>query len=162
MKFLKGLIKDTYYAETSEHKSMEKIKCPVCGKDIVVENVIDSNGTKTDTNKIDIYPVTITRYAFLEMIDSPFLNPEVKFGISTVIPTAYVFCSTSENLRKYTSKDIDKLISDAYAWADEKLTLDDTPELLKNITDQMMKLNKASPSGGTSETIVNDGNKKKE
>ena len=70
---------------------------------IVVENVIDSNGTKTDTNKIDIYPVTITRYAFLEMIDSPFLNPEVKFGISTVIPTAYVFCSTSENLRKYTS-----------------------------------------------------------
>lgn len=129
---------------------------------IVVENVIDSNGTKTDTNKIDIYPVTITRYAFLEMIDSPFLNPEVKFGISTVIPTAYVFCSTSENLRKYTSKDIDKLISDAYAWADEKLTLDDTPELIKNITDQMMKLNKASPSGGTSETIVNDGNKKKE
>ena len=96
------------------------------------------------------------------MIDSPFLNPEVKFGISTVIPTAYVFCSTSENLRKYTSKDIDKLISDAYAWADEKLTLDDTPELIKNITDQMMKLNKASPSGGTSETIVNDGNKKKE
>ena len=129
---------------------------------IVVENVIDSNGTKTDTNKIDIYPVTITRYAFLEMIDSPFLNPEVKFGISTVIPTAYVFCSTSENLRKYTSKDIDKLISDAYAWADEKLTLDDTPELIKNITDQMMALNKASPSGDTSETIVNDGNKKKE
>ena len=43
MKFLKGLIKDTYYAETSEHKSMEKIKCPVCGKDIVVENVIDYN-----------------------------------------------------------------------------------------------------------------------
>lgn len=129
---------------------------------IVVENVIDSNGTKTDTNKIDIYPVTITRYAFLEMIDSPFLNPEVKFGISTVIPTAYVFCSTSENLRKYTSKDIDKLISDAYAWADEKLTLDDTPELIKNITDQMMKLNKASPSGGSSETVINDGNKKKE
>ena len=129
---------------------------------IVIENVIDSNGTKTDTNKIDIYPVTITRYAFLEMLDSPFLNPEVKFGISTVIPTAYVFCSTSENLRKYTSKDIDKLISDAYAWADEKLTLDDTPALFKNITDQMMKLNKASPSGGSSETIVNDGNKKKE
>ena len=129
---------------------------------IVVENVIDSNGTKTDTNKIDIYPVTITRYAFLEMIDSPFLNPEVKFGISTVIPTAYIFCSTSENLRKYTSKDIDKLISDAYAWADEKLTLDDTPELIKNITDQMMKLNKATPSGGTSETIVNDKKKKKE
>ena len=43
MKFLKGLMKDNYYAKTSEHKSMEEIKCPVCGKDIVVENVIDYN-----------------------------------------------------------------------------------------------------------------------
>ena len=41
MKFLKGLMKDNYYAKTSEHKSMEEIKCPVCGKDIKVENVID-------------------------------------------------------------------------------------------------------------------------
>ena len=151
--YLEGDTQALYFKKDTEMNKDPKI---------VVENVIDSNGTKTDTNKIDIYPVTITRYAFLEMIDSPFLNPEVKFGISTVIPTAYVFCSTSEKLRKYTSKDIDKLISDAYAWADEKLTLDDTPELIKNITDQMMKLNKASPSGGTSETIINDGNKKKE
>ena len=151
--YLEGDTQALYFKKDTEMNKDPKI---------VVENIIDSNGTKTDTNKIDIYPVTITRYAFLEMIDSPFLNPEVKFGISTVIPTAYVFCSTSEKLRKYTSKDIDKLISDAYAWADEKLTLDDTPELIKNITDQMMKLNKASPSGGTSETVINDGNKKKE
>ena len=34
MKFLKGLMKNDYYTKTSEHKSMEKIKCPVCGKDI--------------------------------------------------------------------------------------------------------------------------------
>ena len=43
MKFLKGLMKDNYYAKTSEHKNMEKIKCPRCGKDIKVENVIDYN-----------------------------------------------------------------------------------------------------------------------
>ena len=43
MKFLKGLMKDNYYAKTSEHKSMEKIKCPVCGKAVKVENVIDYN-----------------------------------------------------------------------------------------------------------------------
>ena len=41
MKFLKGLMKNDYYVKTSEYKSMEEIKCPVCGKDIVVENVID-------------------------------------------------------------------------------------------------------------------------
>ena len=43
MKFLKGLMKNDYYAKTSEHKSMKEIKCPVCGKDIKVENVIDYN-----------------------------------------------------------------------------------------------------------------------
>ena len=41
MKFLKGLMKDSQYTKTSEHKSMEKIKCPVCGEDVKVENVID-------------------------------------------------------------------------------------------------------------------------
>ena len=41
MKFLKGLMKNDYYAETSEHKRMEEIKCPVGGKDIKVENEID-------------------------------------------------------------------------------------------------------------------------
>ena len=43
MKFLKGLMNDSYCAKTSEHKNMEKIKCPRCGKDIEVENVIDYN-----------------------------------------------------------------------------------------------------------------------
>ena len=41
MKFLKRLMKDDYYTKTSEHKSMQEIKCPVCGKDVKVENVID-------------------------------------------------------------------------------------------------------------------------
>ena len=43
MKFLKKRFDENYYAKTSEHKSMEKIKCPICGKDIKVENVIDYN-----------------------------------------------------------------------------------------------------------------------
>ena len=41
MKFLKGLMKDSYYTKTSEKKSMKEIKCPVCGKDLKVENVIN-------------------------------------------------------------------------------------------------------------------------
>ena len=43
MKFLKGLMKDSYYTKTSEHKCMEEIKCPVCGEDVKIENVIDYN-----------------------------------------------------------------------------------------------------------------------
>lgn len=130
---------------------------------IVIENVLDNNGTNLkESNKIQIYPISITRYAFLELLNSPFLNPNIEFGISNIIPTAYVFCTTSENLRKYSSKDIDKLISDSYAWADDNLSLDDTPELIKNITDQMMKLNKAAPNSVSSDMTIDQGNKKKE
>ena len=41
MRFLKKRFDENYCAKTSEHKSMEEIKCPVCGKDLKVENVID-------------------------------------------------------------------------------------------------------------------------
>ena len=42
MKFLKKLFNENYCEVKMEReKSMEKIKCPVCGKDVVVENVID-------------------------------------------------------------------------------------------------------------------------
>ena len=45
MKFLKKLFDENYCEVKMERreKSMEKIKCPVCGKDIVVENVIDQD-----------------------------------------------------------------------------------------------------------------------
>ena len=41
MKFLKKMFDENYCEVKMERKSMEKIKCPVCGKDVVVENVID-------------------------------------------------------------------------------------------------------------------------
>ena len=42
MKFLKKRFDENYCEVKMEReKSMEKIKCPVCGKDVVVENVID-------------------------------------------------------------------------------------------------------------------------
>ena len=42
---------------------------------IVVDAIIDQNGQEVNTVKI--YPVTIRRYAFLEKLNSPFINPEV-------------------------------------------------------------------------------------
>ena len=42
MNFLKKIFDENYCEVKMEReKSMEKIKCPVCGKDVVVENVID-------------------------------------------------------------------------------------------------------------------------
>ena len=42
MKILKKIFDENYCEVKMEReKSMEKIKCPVCGKDVMVENVID-------------------------------------------------------------------------------------------------------------------------
>ena len=42
MNFLKKRFDENYCEVKMEReKSMEKIKCPVCGKDVMVENVID-------------------------------------------------------------------------------------------------------------------------
>ena len=42
MRFLKKRFDENYCEVKMEReKSMEKIKCPVCGKDVMVENVID-------------------------------------------------------------------------------------------------------------------------
>ena len=44
MKFLKKLFDENYCEVKMERReSMEEIKCPVCGKDVKVENVIDYN-----------------------------------------------------------------------------------------------------------------------
>ena len=44
MRFLKKRFDENYCEVKMEReKSMEKIKCPVCGKDVKVENVIDYN-----------------------------------------------------------------------------------------------------------------------
>ena len=43
MKFLKKRFDENYCEVKMERESMEKIKCPVCGKDVKVENVIDYN-----------------------------------------------------------------------------------------------------------------------
>ena len=42
MRFFKKMFDENYCEVKMEReKSMEKIKCPVCGKDVKVENVID-------------------------------------------------------------------------------------------------------------------------
>lgn len=129
---------------------------------IVTDSIIDTEGKDTATSQIRVYPISIFRYAWLERLESPFIDPSKKFDVGSVVPTAYVFCSTPDQLRKYTSNDVEKLRNDAYAWADACLKLDDIPELIKNISSQMTDLNKAAPdAGANSADETQDGSKKK-
>lgn len=129
---------------------------------LVTESVIDSQSDSKQDN-IAIYPVSIFRYAWMERLDSPFINTEVQFSVDTIVPTAYVFTHTPEELRKYTSKDVELLKNDAFTWADTALEMSDMPEIISNITAQLIKLNKASPSVKECSTETTaDGNKKKQ
>ena len=121
---------------------------------IVIDSIIDQNGQELNTVKI--YPVTIRRYAFLEKLNSPFINPEVQFTVNTIIPSVYVMTRTKDELKKYASNDIDKLISDSFDWSDS-LSMDDVPSMIKAVTKQFTEINKASPDS----TETNDNSKKK-
>ena len=127
---------------------------------IVTDSIINSNGTQAGS--VHIYPVTIFRYAWLERLESPFIDPSKKFDVNSIIPTAYVFCNTPDELRKYTTGDVEKFKNDAFAWADKVLDLDDIPMLIKSITDQMTALNKAAPDAVPASGVeTQDGTKKK-
>ena len=119
---------------------------------IVVDAIIDQNGTEVNTVKI--YPVTIRRYAFLEKLNSPFINPEVQFTVNTIIPSVFVMTRTKDELKKYASNDIEKLVSDSFDWSDS-LDMDDVPEMIKAVTKQFTEINKASPDS------TEDNSKKK-
>lgn len=97
-------------------------------------------------NVVHVYPLTIARYAFLELLDSPFINPERKFELNSVIPAAFVMSHTPRELRKYNDKNLSDLVADSLEWADAELKLEDVPELIKAIVSQLQALNKAAPS----------------
>ena len=59
-----------------------KMKDPV----IVTDSIINSDGTQAGS--VHIYPVTIFRYAWLERLESPFIDPSKKFDVNSIIPTA--------------------------------------------------------------------------
>ena len=121
---------------------------------LVVDSILDSNGK--EVKSIKIYPMTIRRYAWFEKLNSPFINPEIKFDVNGIIPSVYVMCKTKEELKKYNSTDTEKLISDAFDWAEE-LSLADIPDMISSVTKQMQELNKASPDS----TSTEDNSKKK-
>lgn len=62
---------------------------------------------------------------------------------------------TKDELKKYASNDIEKLISDSFDWSDS-LNMDDVPEMIKVVTKQFTEINKASP-----DSTETDNNSKK-
>lgn len=107
-----------------------------------------------DVEEIKVYPITLARYALLELVKSPFVTASKDFTTIAMIPTIYVCCADTAQLRKYNSSNIDELKQDAIAFADnidpKKLGM-----LIKELDSRVRQLLDVAPQ------IPEDGNVKK-
>ena len=109
-----------------------------------VDAILDSE------NKIDgitIYPMTLARYALLELVESPFVTPNVKFTISNLVPSFFICCSPIDQLKGINSKNIDKLNDRALEWA-ETLPQTAIDKLIPEIMASLGLINKLTPQNG--------------
>ena len=115
---------------------------------LVIDAIV---GTKKEL-PIKLYDLTILRYAWLEKLESPFIQKDGKFTISTVIPTIWILAASKEELRAAADKDITQIKLDALEWADDIIGVDQLPLLIDAVTDKLFRLSKASPkTSGDSE-----------
>lgn len=80
-----------------------------------IDAVIDS---EHEISGITIYPITLARYALLELVKSPLLTGET-ITAASILTTLFVMASDRKNLRGYSSKNVEELEAAALDWADE-------------------------------------------
>ena len=71
-----------------------------------------------EVEDVTVYPITLARYALLELVKSPFVTASKDFTIIAMIPTIYICCAETAALKKYNSSNIDELKQDAITFAD--------------------------------------------
>lgn len=107
-----------------------------------------------DVEDIKVYPITLARYALLELVKSPFVTASKDFTTIAMIPTIYVCCADTAKLRKYNSSNIDELNQDAIAFADN-IDPKKLGTLIKELDSRIRQLLDVAPQ------IPEDGNVKK-
>ena len=107
-----------------------------------------------DVKDIKVYPITLARYALLELVKSPFVTASKDFTTLAMIPTIYVCCADTAQLRKYNSNNIDELKQDAIAFADN-IDPKKLGTLIKELDSRVRQLLDVAPQ------IPEDGNVKK-
>lgn len=94
--------------------------------------------------QIEIYPLTLGRYALLELAGSPFVNKDIKFSTMSLLPTFYIMTHSSDELKGYTSSNIDELKAKSFEWADKK-DIGDSAVLIEQLMQKFDLVNKVKP-----------------
>lgn len=109
-----------------------------------VDTILDSEKTINGTT---VYPMTLARYALLELVESPFVTPNVKFTINNLVPSFFICCSPIDQLKGINSKNLDKLNDRALEWA-ETLPQSAIDELIPAIMESLGLIKKLTPQNG--------------
>ena len=106
--------------------------------------------TEKTIDNVTIHPITLARYALLELVESPFVTPDTKFSISNLVPSFYIMCVPIDMLKGISSKNLDKLNEQALAWA-ETLPSKAIDKLIPAIMEELGLIKKVSPNTGDDE-----------
>ena len=117
----------------------------------VIDAIIEAPNTFGD---VTIGDITILKYAYLEKLHSPFIDPSQEFTVENIAPSIYVLAADKKELRKYGSS-VDELKLDALEWADEHLKIKDVPAVIKAVVDKLTQINKAAPAGAAADPKKN-------
>lgn len=105
-------------------------------------------------NGLRIYPLTLGRYALLELVKSPLINKETEFSTLTLIPTFYIMTREVSELKGFNSRNIEELEQKSMEWA-ETQTIENSNELLEELVQKFNLVQRVKPD-------VEEDTKKKE
>ena len=91
-----------------------------------------------------VYPISIGRYALLELVESPFVAKDKDFTLYNLVPTFYIMCSPKENLKGYTRKNIEALVEKSLEWA-EDFDTSIVSKLIDDVAESLGLLKKVQP-----------------
>ena len=120
-----------------------------------INSILDD---ETTINKTTVYPITLARYALLELVESPFIGSGKDMSISNILPSLYIMTHENSYIKGITSRNIDKLYDKATEWADT-IGIDCIPEIIKEVIEKVQELMKVTPTSGQDDD--DDPSKKK-
>jgi hypothetical protein len=95
-------------------------------------------------NGLRIYPLTLGRYALLELVKSPLINKETEFSTLTLIPTFYIMTREVSELKGFNSRNIEELEQKSMEWA-ETQTINDSGKILDELLQKFNLVQRVKP-----------------
>ena len=110
---------------------------------IAIEAIVDGE-KRIGKDDLKVYPISIGRYALLELVESPFVAKDKDFTLYNLVPTFYIMCNPKENLKGYTRKNIETLVEKSLEWA-EDFDTSIVSKLIDDVAESLGLLKKVQP-----------------